>query len=201
MLSHRCLAHLLGAQAARADADAATAANGPLDAATADTAADALGALRCAERALHIQMGGAGDFLKATDATALTNLAIARVLCERESAEQEQPDAPAAAATAKPLLERAVSLSTVPEERGRASVALAGTHEALGDVQSAAEVMRSLLRSMPPPPPASGLAAVVAQGETYQAAGDHAGALACFKDALRLATAARQPERGVSGAA
>lgn len=161
---------------------------------------EALRALRCAEHALLIRRGSAssvsaaldellsGSGTTAVDAPTLTNLAVAMALSQRASSDQPHPDARAAAAAARPLLERARML--VPdgddEAHARALLALAGVNEAGGDAAQAAQCLNELLVRMQQSTAAQGGSAAdaAARAAHATAAGDHWGALRCYKESL-----------------
>lgn len=176
-------------------------------------------ALRCAEEALMLAVADRSANESAvsaigtcTDAPCLINLATAMLMARCHSSEEverglasgreptaDSAAAKAAAAKAKEALVRALSLASpaeAPEVCGRALLALAGAHEALGEVQQAAGALRKLLHMLSTPaedghaPPIAGEASGAGQlaaGDACSAQADHRGALASYKRTLRMA--------------
>lgn len=178
-LGHRCLCHMLRASAARASR-----------AADAPPHSESSKALRCAAEAVAVLEGRAeakGDGGGA-DAAALTNLAIAMILAKRPTADSAV-DAAAAAAAARTHLEAARRVATDAAERRKASAALVGALETLGDTEGAiAQVLELVETADAAMVPSARLR--VDEGHRLREQGELRQALASYKVAFRLASAA-----------
>jgi tetratricopeptide (TPR) repeat protein len=184
VLTQRSLAHLVRA-------GAAPAAPASLDAAVGEGAEpETVLSLRLAERALLAGQQQVSDVAAAcetaTEPSVVLNLAVAMLLSERADSKQVDAEPKAAAAAAQPLLERAYALSgSDGEMRARVLLGMAGAQEALGNIREAAERLHELMT-------ASHTARVDKEADRLRAAGDHAGALAHYKEALLLRLAKKE---------
>ena len=197
VLTQRTLLHLLRAGSGTASApgpDAPSALGWPTggDGAGED-ASEALKALCCAEQIVCIKSGipsVAEAVGKASEPADLINLAIAIMAAKRSVSSQLVEDAVGAASAAKAALERALSLCGGDHEtRGRALLARASTHGALGETASAAADLGQVLQTI-----SVGGMLMSEKAAELKAKGDAcvekdpSGAVAAYKEAIAAAS-------------
>jgi len=159
--------------------------------AAAEEVPPAVQALRCAAESLCLSTGAASlaaAVEAATDPATLTNLGVAMLTAQRSTTEQSVPDAPAAAAAAKSVFDRALAVAAnqnAAEARGRALLALACAEETLGEAEAAMDHLHTLLELIT----AAGelgedAQSIAARGHSCRTAKDVDGALAAYREAL-----------------
>jgi len=172
----------------------------PSSPADTEEVAPALQALRCATESLCMRTGTANlaaALEAAVDPAALTNLGVAMLTAQRTTWEQPEPDATAAAATAKSIFDRALGAAAkenIAEVRGRALLAMACAEEALGEAEAAMDHLHTLLELIAAASELSeDVQSLATRGHSCRAAKDVDGALAAYREALAAYAEPRRP--------